>query len=186
MIWQILALSCGFLLLVLLLKRLFWSAKKPPRYPYQRTNLLYSADERAFFRTLKEAAGEKFEIFGKIQVGEIIFPKKGLSESAVINVSNPLESLQFHFVLCEKDTLAIACAVELYDKTQLARQGKFDLVPICEDVGLPFVRFSTDANYSVGEIRDKLLKAMVKEPLSLVETDGRKEPRISSLDDMIF
>ena len=51
---------------------------------------------------------------------------------------------------------------------------------------LPFVRFPIKAYYSAEAIREKLHTAMVKEPFFLVETDGRKEPRISSLDDMKF
>jgi hypothetical protein len=181
--WQIIAFIAGFILLAFLLKRLFWRGKKPSRYPYQRNSLLFSADDRAFFRALQDAVGAEYEIFGKIRVSDIIVQKKGVSGPAVNAAFNPIEGCHFDFVLCEKKILAVACAVQLHDKTQSEEDP---LMPICENVGLPFVRFPIKADYSAEAIREKLHTAMVKEPLFVVETDGRKEPRISSLDDMKF
>ena len=185
--WQIIAFIAGFILLAFLFKRLFWRGKKPSRYPYQRNSLLFSADDRTFFRALQDAVGAEYEIFGKIRVSDIIVQKKGVSGHAVNAAFNPIEGRHFDFVLCEKKILAVACAVQLQDKTQSTSQNEEDpLMTICENVGLPFVRFPIKADYSAEAIREKLHTAMVKEPLFLVETDGRKEPRISSLDDMKF
>jgi len=186
--WQFIALIAGVgVLMVFLLTRLLWRGKKPSRYPYQRNNLLFSADDRAFFRALQDAVGEEYEIFGKIRICDIIVPKKGVSSHAVKNAFNPIEGRHFDFVLCDKKNLGLACAVQLHDKTQSARHNGDDpLTPICENLGLPFVQFPVNADYSVEGMREKLRKAMVKEPFFLVETEGRKEPRISNLDDMKF
>jgi hypothetical protein len=183
--WQITAFFAGFILMAFLLKRLFWRGKKPSRHPYQRNSVLFSADDRAFFRALQDAVGAEYEIFGKILVSDIIVPKKGASGRAVNAAFNPIEGRHFDFVLCDKKTLTVACAVQLHDKSHSSRQKEEDpLMPICEHVGLPFVRFPVKADYADLEILEKLRTAMVKEPLSLVETDGRKEPRISSLDNI--
>jgi hypothetical protein len=185
--WQITAFAAGFILLAFLLKRLYWDGKKPSRHPYQRNSVLFSADDRAFFRALQDAAGAEYEIFGKILVSDIIVPKKGASGRAVNAAFNPIEGRRFDFVLCDKKMLAVACAVKLHDKSHSSRQNEEDpLIAICEQVGLPFVRFPIKADYAAPEVLEKLRTALYKEPLSLVQTDGRKEPRISSLDNIKF
>ena len=149
--------------------------------------MIFKADEKAFFRTMKDAVGGEYEIFGKIRVTDIIVPKKGASAHAVKKAFNSIEDCYFDFVLCEKTNLAVVCVVQLQDKTHSVRQNEKDtLIPICENLGLPLVRFAITTDYCAGEIQEKLHKAIIKEPFLLVETDGRKEPRISSVDGMKF
>ena len=149
--------------------------------------MIFKADEKAFFRTMKDAVGGEYEIFGKIRVTDIIVPKKGASAHAVKKAFNSIEDCYFDFVLCEKTNLAVVCVVQLQDKTHSVRQNEKDtLIPICENLGLPLVRFAITTDYSAGEIQEKLHKAIIKGPFLLVETDGSKEPRISSVDGMKF
>ena len=149
--------------------------------------MIFKADEKAFFRTLKDAVGGEYEIFCKIRVTDIIVPKKGASAHAVKKAFNSIEDCYFDFVLCEKTNLAVVCVVQLQDKTHSVRSNEKDtLIPICENLGLPLVRFAITTDYSAGEIQEKLHKAIIKGPFLLVETDGRKEPRISSVDGMKF
>jgi len=149
--------------------------------------MLFTADEKAFFRTLKDVVDGEYEIFGKIRVTDIIAPKKGASAHAVKKAFNSIEACHFDFVLCEKTNLAVVCVVQLQDKTDSVRQNETDtLIPICENLGLPLVRFAITTDYPVEEIQEKLHKAIIKGPFLLVETDGRKEPRISSIDGLKF
>ncbi|MBS1213081.1 MAG: uncharacterized protein H6R26_1698, partial [Proteobacteria bacterium] len=94
----------------------------------------------------------------------------------------------FDFVLCDKKNLAVACAIQLTDKTDPARSPELGnpIKTVCEAVSLPFVSFHIQADYSIGEMRERLRHAMSQEPFYLVESDGRREPRISNLDDMTF
>ena len=147
--------------------------------------MLFTADDRAFFQTLKDSVGQEFEIFSKIRVCDIIVPKKGASSRAVEKAFSPIEDRHFDFILCEKYSLAVACVVQLHGLPHTVRQHEKDpLIAICENLGLPFVGFAIKADYSVEEVRDKLHQAINKEPFFLVETDGRKEPRISSIDNV--
>ena len=181
------ALTVGLILLAFLLKRVFWHGKKPPRYPYQRNGMLFTADEKAFFRTLKDTIGDNYEVFGKILAAHIIVPKKGASAHAVKKAFNSIDDRYFDFVLCEKSNLAVVCVVQLQNKNHSVRLNDKDpLIPICENLGLPLFRFASAADYSVEEIRETLRKTLIKEPCLLVETDGRKEPRISSIDGIKF
>jgi hypothetical protein len=163
--------------LLFLFKRLGGGGGKASRHPYQKQPTFFSADERAFFLTLKESTAGEYEIFAKIPVGDIITSKKDSPRAA----AEVIEGRRFDFVLCDPKTLSLVCAIQL--------QGQAEAEPlqaICESLGLPFQRFPSHVAYSPAEIRDALRKATVKEPFYLVETDGRKEPRISNLDDMKF
>ncbi len=182
--WQILAAIAAFIILLLFLKRFARRGGKLSRHPYQKHAAILSPDERAFFRALQATVAGEYEIFGKIGVDEIIVPKNGDDRHAYA----PIEGRLFDFVLLEKRSLTVACAIQLYDKTHPGRQaGESDPLPsICENLGLPYLRYHIQAEYDIDALRARLRQAMVKEPFYLKETDGRKEPRISNLDDMQF
>lgn len=174
--WQAVGVAALLLALVFLLGRLSGRGGKLARPPYQRQPLLFSPDERAFFHLLKEAVGGECEIFGKIRVEDVIAPKRGASRELLA----PVEERHFNFLLCDKNRLAPLCAIQLH-----ARQaGPDPLQPICESLGLPLLRFQAGAAYSVLEVRESVRKAMARQPFCPVEADGRREPSISSIDDL--
>jgi len=177
-IGQIVAALAGLGVVFLLLKRLGRRGGKLSKHPYQKQTALFSADERAFYRTLKDAVAGEYELFGKIRVIDIIVPKKG-------EALGSLGGERFDFVLCDKRTLAVVCAIQLREKARSAPEAD-PLQTACENLGLPFLRFQAGADYRAEEIREKLRKAVVKEPLRLQDAGGRKEPRISNIDDMQF
>lgn len=152
---------------------------------YQKHTALFSADEQVFFKTLKEAMGDEYEIFGKIRATDIARPKKGSAPDSL----NPIAGRYFDFVLCDKNNLAVVCAIQLHDKTHPSQQAENLSNPLktaCQAISLPFVRIAIKAEYSIDELRNKLAEAMREEPLFLIETDGRKEPHISNIEDMKF
>lgn len=187
--WLVIAVI-GALIVVAILVRVFArNGSKTSKHPYQKYIALFSPDDRVFYEALKEAVGDKYEIFGKIRVADIVLPKKGSSRDDARLAFSPIAGRHFDFVLCDKKNLAVTCAIQLRDKTNPARQAedqKRPLQSVCEAVALPFVRFDIKADYSIPEVREKLLNALRKEPFFMIETDGRKEPRISNIDDMKF
>ena len=50
--------------------------------PYERIENLFSAAERSFLGVLDDIFGNDYRILGKIHLGDIIRPRKGLSNSA--------------------------------------------------------------------------------------------------------
>lgn len=187
--WLIFAAIVVLIVLVLLVKAFAGRGGKAVKYPYQKHSALFSPDDRAFYRTLKGAVGDEYEIFGKIRVADIVLPRKGASRHDARLAFSPIAGRHFDFVLCDKTNLTVVCAIQLRDKanpTKWTDDQNNPLKTVCEAVGLPFVRCDIKADYSVGEIRDKLKGALRKEPFFLIETDGRKEPRISNIEDMKF
>jgi len=149
--------------------------------------MIFSSDEKSFFIALQKALGTGYLIFAKIRVRDIIQPKKGESRPVGITRLDSGQDHLFDFLICENESLSIVCAVQLHDKSQASRlKGEDPLHSICNNVGLPLVSFEKNTNYPESEIRARLSKALAKEPLILAESGGRKEPRISNLDDMQF
>ena len=186
--WLIVAVIAVVVLLTVLVKSFSRHGGRIVRHPYQKQTNLFSPDDRVFHRALRMAVSEDYEIFGKIRVADIVLPKKNASRNDARLAFNPIAGRHFDFVLCDKKSLAVVCAIQLHDKTNPARQTEQDdpLKSICEAISLPFVVFHIKADYPPEEIRDKLLKALTQEPFYLIETDGRKEPRISNIEDMKF
>lgn len=187
--WLIVVVVGALLVLPILFKAFSRTSGKTARHPYQKHTALFSPDERVFYRALKEAVGEEYEIFGKIRVADIVLPKKGASRNDARLAFSPIAGQHFDFVLCDRKNLAVACAIQLHDKTNPTKQAERQdnpLKAVCETVALPFVRFAIKADYPIAEVREKLLDAVREEPFFMIETDGRKEPRISNIEDMKF
>lgn len=184
----ILSALAGLLVLGVLIRLL---TKKPQgkatRSPYQKHTALFSPDDGDFYRALRAAVGEDFEVFGRIRVADIVLPKKGVSRDIIRAAFDPIAGRHFDFVLCDRNTLAVVCAIQLHDKINPARQTEHPddaLRPICESIALPFVRFHIKADYSAAEMRERLDKAMRQEPFYLTDTGGRREPHISGIENL--
>jgi hypothetical protein len=187
--WLIIAIIAVAVLSFVLFKLFSPAGGRLSRNPYQKFAALFDADDQTFFHALKAAMGAEHEIFGKIRVADIVMHKKTASGQEARLAFDPIAGRRFDFVLCDKKNLSVACVVQLHDKTDPAQRAEREddpLAAICENIGLPFALFHVQAEYDREEMRERLRKAMSREPFYLVETDGRKEPRISSLDDVKF
>lgn len=188
--FSLLAAGAGVALLITLFVVFSRHGDKLARLVYQKRVALFSPDDREFYRALKDVVRDDFEVFGKIRVADIVYPKKSVvPRDAHRSGLSPIAGRYFDFVLCDPASLNVVCAIQIHDKTNPNHQAELQddlLKSVCDSVGLPLVRFAIKAHYELDEIREKLKTAMSKEPLYLVETGGRKEPRISSLEDLKF
>jgi len=188
--FSLLAAGTGVVLLVVMIALFSRHGGKLARLVYQKRVAIFSPDDREFFRALKQVTAEDYEIFGKIRVADIVYPKKSVVPRDARGAGlSPIAGRFFDFVLCDPNSLSVVCAIQLHDKTNPAHQAEIQddmLKSVCDSVGLPLVRFAIKAHYDAGEIAKKIDTAMSKEPLVLVETDGRREPSISSIEDLKF
>jgi len=185
--WLILVGIAALAALVLLIRSSSKSSEKARKSAYRKQDFLLSPEERVFFLALKQAVGEDYDIFARIPVIELIAPRDdGTSHSAQKTLDRMADRC-FDFVLCDKTDLSVACALELHEH---ALSGKRQAAPadplraVCDAAGLPLVRIEAGPLYDAAEIKDAIASAARKEPLFLTESDGRKEPRISSIEDL--
>lgn len=132
--------------------------------------------------------GEDYEIFGKIQAQDIISVRSNSNKPDGSDGLDAIADHPFAFILCDKADLAIACAVQLREH---AFGGKKKSAPpvdplksVCHAAGLPFVVIESGPMYDANEIKDAIAAAVLKEPLYVVEAGGRREPRISGLENL--
>lgn len=177
-IWPIAAVAGTFGVVLI-----FWMRSggnnKLARMVYQKNADLFTEDDQRFYRTLQEAAGNDYVIFSKIQITDIIMPKRGAAGQ------NPFTSLAtqcFDFVLLEPEGFAIACLIITQDSIDAVSLNS--LQAICDAVALPLASFNAKKEYNAWQIRERLLPLLQDTPLTFTESYGRIEPHISNLEDI--
>ncbi|RBP52994.1 DUF2726 domain-containing protein [Arenicella xantha] len=126
---------------------------------YQKLNILFTAAERSFLGVLKLSLTNKFEVFGKVRVADVITPRKGQDRSAWQKAFNKISSKHFDFIICDKDDLSPICAIELNDKSHNSKKGKERdrfLESACKSAGMPLVQIPAKATYQVTDINEVL------------------------------
>lgn len=168
-----------------LLTLLFRARRKPPKCVYQTNAALFTPEERTLFALLREAVGEDFEILGKIRVGEIIQPRRGTQAPGERSRYEAMTERCFPFVLCRKSDLSVACAMEWRERAHEDRKAfaSYDLLQaLCAAAGLPLVPLHAGTFYQAEELREAVTNALQLPSLPVPHGDGRKEPRISSVE----
>lgn len=167
----------------LTLKAVLGRHRKPPRIAYQKQDFLFSPEERLFLTALRDAVGHEYEIFGKIPADEILIHRPGRGGHQ--QESDVLADYLFDFLLCRKTDLAITCAVRLVEHSNFGKSQEPDpLKYACHAAGLPLASFATHPMYDAQELAAAIAEAVRQEPVYVTESTGRKEPRISGLDNL--
>lgn len=131
--------------------------------PYQRAKALFSPAERAFLDVLEHAAGPECRIFGKVRVADVATVAPGLTPSARQAALNRIAGKHFDYIVCQRDNLAILCAIELNDSSHAsakARARDAFLADVCRVIGLPLVPVKARSSYDANTLRDQLLAAL--------------------------
>jgi hypothetical protein len=79
--------------------------------PFEACRDLFSPAERSFFGVLEQVVGDEFKVFGKVRLGDLIKPAKGLSQSRRASLRNRIQLKHIDFVLCRPDTLEVAAVM---------------------------------------------------------------------------
>lgn len=124
--------------------------------PYQKAEALFSPAERSFFGVLQQAVGNNAAIFGKVRVADVVEPKSGLGRSAWQKAFNKISGKHFDFLLCDKEDLSVACAIELDDGSHNSkRRHERDafLKGVCEGAGVPLIQIPAKSAYVISEVK---------------------------------
>lgn len=148
-----------FLFVFILLVRVFIGNLKQS-IRYRQREALFTAAEIHFLMALTDAIGDKYRIFGKVRVADVLTPQKGMNKSNWQTAFNRIAMKHFDFVLCDNDTLEVKCVVELDDKSHLSGKAKKRdafLNDACEGAGLRLVRVKAQREYDVGELHTLMI-----------------------------
>lgn len=132
-------------------------------YSYQRRKTLFSAAERSFLGLLDQAVSEKYRVFGKVRVADILTPANGLSGTKRQAAFNRISQKHFDYVLCSKDKLEVIAVIELDDKSHNTKKTitrDAILEKACKSAELKLIRFKAKATYPVQAVREQIELAL--------------------------
>jgi ssDNA-binding Zn-finger/Zn-ribbon topoisomerase 1 len=164
MLWIILTIALFGIGLFLLAKRSDKGKPVQEAYPYQKSAAFFTPAERSFLGVLHQAAGNNAAIFGKVRVADVVEPKSGLGRSARQKAFNKISAKHFDFLLCDKEDLSVACAIELDDGSHNSkrRQERDEFLRgVCEAAGVPLIQVPAKSAYVISEVRGLLPRYLI-------------------------
>lgn len=137
-----------------------------PDYRYSRKQSFISDSEKAFFKLLSQAAGDRYYIFPQVHLSTLFKNDTiGRYRKLAFQIIN---RRSVDYVLCDKDTLEPVYAVELDDPShQRPDRQKRDqnVEQLFAANNLPLVRFSDYRNLSLDDIAKRFYDAHNKEEI---------------------
>jgi very-short-patch-repair endonuclease len=144
---------------------------------------LFSQAERSFLGVLEQALDSNYRVFGKVRLGDLVKPAKGLSKSRRATALNKVNQKHVDFVVCAATDLALVGIVELDDQSHQRedRAGRDVFVDLAlSAAGIPIARFAAKRGYQIQEVRDVLVQTLnlsVKIPAPTQPTTQRGKRR---------
>lgn len=127
--------------------------KKSVQYPYEKISSLATKTELKFFHVLKTAASDRFVIFGKVRIADLLKVRSGSTNR--MSWQNKINCKHIDFVFCDPETLEIIVAIELddpsHEKEDRIKRDEF-VNKAFEDAKLPILRVKTKKDYDVKAI----------------------------------
>jgi hypothetical protein len=124
---------------------------------------LFSPAERSFFGVLEQALDNRYRVFGKVRLGDIIKPAKGLTASKRTTALNRINQKHVDFVVCTAVDLALIGVIELDDQShgREDRAGRDEFVDRALAMAkIPVVHFSAKKGYALQEVRARLTEIL--------------------------
>lgn len=147
---------------------------------YRKKGPLFTPAERSFYGVLLQAIdNEKYQVFGKVRVADLLEPQPSRNRSQWQKAFNSISAKHFDFVICKTDDLTPVAAIELDDKThnQKHRQKRDELLKnICQQSQLPLLRVPAKYAY-----KTEVLKMMLDKELDGKTNNKKDEVELGDL-----
>ncbi len=167
-------LALGMAILIIVVLTVLLMRRKKSALPIQEVSKsdipsLLTVPELACFNTLDTVAGKDYYIMAKVSLSDIAVIKKGVDQSRLKKASKS----HIDFVLCDRTTLAVICAIELEDASTAASNKDTRSADLLQEVGVMVFRLPVKTSYSMPEIQQMLtpyLKGQSPSPDEMVAT----------------
>ena len=176
--WMMLSLGIALVVILILAVLLFRRGNDSTIIPVQSISKddipsLLTQPELACFNTLKTVAGNEFYIMAKVSLSDIAVVKKGVDQARLKKAAKRGKR-HIDFILCNKETLAVVCAIELEDAATAASGKKESRsAALLEEVGVMVFHMPVKTSYSIPEMQQALtpyLKGKQPSPDEMVAT----------------
>lgn len=174
--WSLVGL--GFAVLVILALTIQLIRRKKNALPIQEVSKndipsLLTEPELACFNTLDSVAGKDYYIMAKVSLSDIAIVKKGVDQARLKKIAKQGKS-HIDFILCDRVTLAVVCAIELEDASAASSSHKDTRsADLLQDVGVMVFHLPVKTSYAMPEIQQMLtpyLKGQSPSPDEMVAT----------------
>jgi len=129
--------------------------------PYQKKWYLLSPAERDFYEALRQAVGNRYTIFAKVRLLDLLWLPKNLSNRQAH--MNRVQAKHVDFVLCHPQTVAPALVIELDDAShQLPERQERDIFlnEVLRVAGIPLLRVPVKRSFSAPALRGQILDTL--------------------------
>ena len=153
----VIAVAC--LLAVLKMRR----APLNDRLAFVSWGVLLTQAERSFMAVLEQALGGRYQVFGKVRLGDVVKPEKGLTSSQQAAAQNEINQKHVDFVICRATDLSVVGVVMLDNASrgQMDGAGQGGFVDrALATARIPVVHFQTRSRYDLQEMRAKLAEIL--------------------------
>ncbi len=136
--------------------------------PFEKRRFFFTAKQRAFYQALQQSIGDKYIVFSRVSMAEVIRTSHGLSKKKRAAYVQKLQGVQVPFVLCEATSLVIVAGVMLDEQVQPDEQALMErnfITQVFNVTGLPLVCFDAKNTYDV-KLMAKSLHRQIGEPQS--------------------
>ena len=134
---------------------------------YARRESLFTAAEFRFLQVLRRALPSELEVFAKVRVADVLQPLQGLDPNAWRAAFNRITGKHLDFVLCDRESGRLVCAIELNDRSHERRERRERdemLTDACAGAGFPLLMIPAARDYDPESLRATILEAMGKYP----------------------
>jgi hypothetical protein len=137
-------------------------AKQPAKdgeLSFDTRDTLFSPAERSFLGVLEQSLNSRFRVFGKVRLGDLIKPAKGLSNSKRTTAMNKSNQKHVDYVICSASDLSVIGVVELDDQShgREDRAGRDAFVDqALATAKIPIAHFSAKRTYAIQDVRTTL------------------------------
>lgn len=128
---------------------------------YQKKWYLLSRAERDFYEALRQAVGNRYLIFAKVRLLDLLWLPQNLPNRQMH--MNRVWAKHVDFVLCHPQTVAPALVIELDDAShQLPERQERDIFlnEVLRVAGIPLLRVPVRKSFSTSALHDQILDTL--------------------------
>jgi hypothetical protein len=126
------------------------------RRRFTSRDTLFTPAERNFLGVLDVACADRYRVFGKVRIADLISPADHLDKSEWWTEFNRIAKKHVDFVLCDRRTMQVCAVIELNDRSHNRpdRAARDELVADAfADSGVPLRMVKARRSYSVAAVR---------------------------------
>jgi len=150
---EIVIVAIALAIAITVISLIYKSLQNRPRY---EKRILFTNAERNFLKVLDHAVGDRYRVFGKVRIADVLEPSRKLSRKSRNSQFWKVSSKHFDYVLCDPATLEVVCVIELNDKSHEAanrRERDIFVNEACKSAQLPIVWIPAKMKYDRKKIR---------------------------------